>query len=210
MCLYTQHKYVHVCEIKSNPPVMRSNYRVHSLCKTQFVCQLDFNTGTQRPIITQLALMLCTCWSQCHLCSLTKATLLKSKVPWLILWKPLCLCPCAKQLQLLPLARILAKYWWLLVESRPVKTIWEETSFSGDDNRAKQNHRQCGGIRTQPNLPASREQKEHQKEEGRLRQIVSKKRWGKRRQREQGHGDLYSFKFSTLTWVVLFVSCLDY
>lgn len=104
------------------------------------------------------------------------------KVPQLILWKPLCLCPCAKQLQLLPLARILAKYWWLPVETRPVKTIWEETSFSGDDSRAKQNHRQCGGIRTQPNLPTSREWREHQKEEGN-RQIVSKKR---RSQKGQG------------------------
>lgn len=133
--------------------------------------------------------MLCTCWSltkssskQLVIC----ATLQKRKVPWLILWKPLCLCPCAKQLQLLPLARILAKYWRLLVESRPVKTIWEETSFSGDDNRAKQNHRQCGGIRTQPNLPASREQRQHQKEEGRLSQIVSKKRRGQKKAARTG------------------------
>lgn len=66
MCLYTQHKYVHVCEIKSDPAVMRSNYRVYSLCKTPFVCQLDFNAGTQRPLIAQLALMFCTCWSLCH------------------------------------------------------------------------------------------------------------------------------------------------
>lgn len=106
------------------------------------------------------------------------------KVPLLILWKPLCLCPCVKRLQLLPLARILAKYWWLPVETRPVKTIWEERSFSGDDSRAKQNHRQCGGIRTQPNLPTSRARREHQKEEGN-RQIVSKKK-KRRGQRVQG------------------------
>lgn len=102
------------------------------------------------------------------------------KVPQLILWKPFCLCPCAKQLQLLQLARILAKYWWLPVETQPVKTIWEETSFSGDDSRAKQNHRQCGGIRTQPNLPTSRprERIEHQKEEGK-RHTGSKMRRGR-------------------------------
>lgn len=171
---------------------MGSNDRARSLCKTPFVCHLDFNTGTQHPLITQPPLMLSTCWSLCHLCSVTKAssrqllnwdTLLERKVPWLILWKPLCLCPCAKQLQLPLLARILAKYWWLPVETRPVKTIWEETSFSGDDSRAKQNHRQCGGIRTQPNLHTSREWREHQKEEGN-RQIVSKKKRG-----QGGHGE---------------------
>lgn len=133
---------------------MRSNDRVRSLCKTPFVCHLDFNTGTQHPLITQPALLLCTCWSLCHLCSLTKASsrqlliwaaLLEREVPRSIPWKPLCLCPCAKKLQLLLLARILAKYWWLPVENQSVKTIWEETSFSGDDSRAKQNHRQCGG-----------------------------------------------------------------
>lgn len=173
---------------------MRSNDRVRGLCKTPFVCHLNFNTGTQHPLITQPALMLCTCWSLCQLCSVTKASSrqmliwavpLERKVPRLILWKPLCLCPCVKQLQLLLLARILAKYWWLPVESRPVKTIWEETSFSGDDSRAKQNHRQCGGIRTQPNLPTSREQGEHQKGN---RQIVSKKRRGRRGQGKNREG----------------------
>lgn len=165
---YWERIHVHVCEIKSKPP----SWAVMQL--KWVVCHLDFNTETQHPPITQPALMLCTCWSLCHR---WPAPLYYRTVPWLILWKPLCLCPCAKQLQLLPLARILAKHWRLLVETRPVKTIWEETSFNGDDNGAKQNHRQCGGIRTQPNLPTRREWREHQKEEG-SRQIVSKRRWG--------------------------------
>lgn len=53
---------------------MRSNDRVRSLCKTPFVCHLNFNTGTQHPLITQPALVLCTCWSLCQLCSVTKAS----------------------------------------------------------------------------------------------------------------------------------------
>lgn len=133
---------------------------------------------------------------------LIRTTLLK--VPQLILWMPLCLCPCAKRLRLLPLAHIPAKYWRLLVETRPVKTIWEETSFSGDYNRAKQNHRQCGGIRTQPNLPTSTERTEHQKEEGNG-QIVSKKRRGQRRQgedREDVNTEICTawLVFPTRTW----------
>lgn len=165
---------------------MRHNDRARSLCKSPFVCHLDFNTSTQCPVITRPALMFRTCWSLCHLCSLTKASSFDlshstrvKKVPPLILWRPLCLCPCEKQLRLLPLARILAKYWWLPVETRPVKTIWEETSVSRDDSRAKQNHRQCGGIRTQPNLPTSRERRQHQKDQGN-RQIVSNKSRGQR------------------------------
>lgn len=59
-----------------------------------------------------------------------RCIMLKPKVPQWILWTPLCLCPCATLSPLPPLARILAQYWRLPEESRPVKTIWEETSFS--------------------------------------------------------------------------------
>lgn len=73
------------------------------------------------------------------------------KLPQSILWTPLCLCPCAKRLRLLRLARSLAKYWRLLVETQPVKTVWEEKAL--DESWAKNTTGRGGGIQTHPDLP---------------------------------------------------------
>lgn len=73
------------------------------------------------------------------------------KLPQSILWTPLCLCPCAKQSRLPRLARSLAKYWRLPVETQPVKTVWEEKAL--DESWAKNTTGRGGGIQTHPNLP---------------------------------------------------------
>lgn len=73
------------------------------------------------------------------------------KLPQSILWTPLCLCPCAKRSRLPRLARSLAKYWRLLVETQPVKTVWKEKDL--DETRAKNTTGRGGGIQTHPDLP---------------------------------------------------------
>lgn len=75
----------------------------------------------------------------------------KGKLPQSILWTPLCLCPCAKRSRLPRLARSLAKYWRLPVETQPVKTVWEEKAL--DESWAKNTTGRGGGIQTHPNLP---------------------------------------------------------
>lgn len=95
-------------------------------------------------------------WSLCH----TRRNVGKGcdsfihligKLPQLILWTPLCLCPCVKRSRLPQLARGLAKYWRLLVETQPVKTVWKEKDL--DETWAKNTTGHGGGIQTHPDLP---------------------------------------------------------
>lgn len=72
------------------------------------------------------------------------------KLPQSILWTPLCLCPCVKRSRLPRLARSLAKYWRLPVETQPVKTVWEEKAL--DESWAKNTTGRRGGIQTHPDL----------------------------------------------------------
>lgn len=85
-------------------------------------------------------------WTGCD-----SSILLMGKLPQSIPWTPLCLCPCAKRSRLPQLARSLAKYWRLLVETQPVKTVWKGKDL--DATRAKNTTGRWGGIQTHPDLP---------------------------------------------------------